>query len=190
MNRDIPKLAGRILAWSSALALLTLPASAQSPQSIKPTAAKYALDHHCAVPDGMVGEWVLDDMIMVRNGMPGPRISRTYGVQLSIACDGAYVEDANRCTPGGRSRHAANSDRAFAGGMHVHGRRFVGHDGGRASRASLPSAISSPCRAGRGQLRRRSRAFRHASAHGTQSVDPRTERQPGCAGTHPDHAVQ
>ncbi len=56
----------------------------------------------CAVSADLVGDWTLLDVTIRQGAVTPPDISDTSGFALSIACDGAYVEDATGgvITPG------------------------------------------------------------------------------------------
>jgi len=72
-------------------------ATAQSP-ALASGLLTNTIDHHCSIPDEMVGDWVMETLVMLRNGALGPRMSEVSGSSLIIACDGSYIEDATGAT--------------------------------------------------------------------------------------------
>jgi hypothetical protein len=93
----------RIQTLGSLAFALTVSGAAQAqvpaPASLAVAAnsAAIAVDE-CAIPAEMVGHWISTRMDMVNNSTPLPRMSHIEGNQLTLNCDGTYVEDATGAT--------------------------------------------------------------------------------------------
>jgi hypothetical protein len=59
--------------------------------------ASIAVDE-CVIPQEMVGRWISTRMEMRNNSTLLPRMSHILGNQLTLNCDGSYVEDATGAT--------------------------------------------------------------------------------------------
>jgi hypothetical protein len=66
----------KLILASAALMASASIADAQFNAVTQVSAATVILDHHCVVADNMVGNWTMDDLVMMRMGAPGPRMSQ------------------------------------------------------------------------------------------------------------------